>query len=190
MNLNPLFWVNELKEIGRGMKTAGPITGILWCITCFHSPHLLCAFCLYPLCYSLIILLGVRGDLPNCANGLTLRIAQILPVLVLSLAVLSHLALCQLIQLFDFPPFFSLVHSAYFALSLYFIISSGESNVGGPELIQGVDVCQRGADMTSSNKMLGVSFLSVPEDHTIADLLIRYQTLRNRRILKGFSNEM
>lgn len=71
MNLNPLFWVNELKEIGRGMKTAGPITGILWCITHFHSPQLLCTFCLYPLCYSLIILLGVRGELLNCANGLT-----------------------------------------------------------------------------------------------------------------------
>lgn len=105
-----------------------------------------------------------------------LRIAQILPVLVLSLAVLSHLALYQLIQLFDFPPFLSLVHSAYFALPLYFIISPVESNIGGPELIEGVDVYQRAAEMTSSNKMLGVSFLSVSEDHTIADLLIRYQT--------------
>lgn len=51
-----------------------------------------------------------------------------------------------------------------------------ESNIGGPELIEGVDVYQRAAEMTSSNKMLGVSFLSVSEDHTIADLLIRYQT--------------
>lgn len=34
MNLNPLFWVNELKEIGQRMKATGPIMNILWCITC------------------------------------------------------------------------------------------------------------------------------------------------------------
>lgn len=77
MNLNPLFWVNELKEIGQRMKATGPINGILWCITLArHSTRPLCAFCLYPLCYSLIILSGVRVRVANCADRLSLRMAK------------------------------------------------------------------------------------------------------------------
>ncbi len=77
MNLNPLFWVNELKEIGQRMKATGPINGILWCITLArHSTRPLCAFCLYPLCYSLIILSGVRVRVANCADRLSLRMAE------------------------------------------------------------------------------------------------------------------
>lgn len=77
MNLNPLFWVNELKEIGQGMKAAGPINSILWCITLArHSSRPLRAFCLYPLCYSLIILSGVRVRVANCADRLSLRMAK------------------------------------------------------------------------------------------------------------------
>lgn len=77
MNLNPLFWVNELKEIGQGMKATGPINSILWCITlAHHSGRLLCAFCLYPLCYSLIILSRVRVRVDNCAERLSLRMAK------------------------------------------------------------------------------------------------------------------
>ncbi len=77
MNLNPLFWVNELKEIGQRMKATGPINGILWCITLArHSTRPLCAFCLYPLCYSLIILSGVRVRVANCADSLSLRMAK------------------------------------------------------------------------------------------------------------------
>lgn len=77
MNLNPLFWVNELKEIGQRMKATGPINGILWCITlAHHSTRPLCAFCLYPLCYSLIILSRVRVRLANCADCLSLRMAK------------------------------------------------------------------------------------------------------------------
>lgn len=45
MNLNPLFWVNELKEIGQRMKATGPINSILWCITLpHHSSRPLRAF--------------------------------------------------------------------------------------------------------------------------------------------------
>lgn len=77
MNLNPLFWVNELKEIGQRMKAAGPINSILWCITLpHHSSTPLLAFCLYPLCYSLIILSGVRVRVANCAEHLSLRMAK------------------------------------------------------------------------------------------------------------------
>lgn len=77
MNLNPLFWVNELKEIGQRMKATGPINSILWCITlAHHSTRPLCAFCLYPLCYSLIILSGVRVRVANCADCLSLRMAK------------------------------------------------------------------------------------------------------------------
>lgn len=77
MNLNPLFWVNELKEIGQGMKATGPINSILWCITLArHSSRPLRAFCLYPLCYSLIILSGVRVRVANCADRLSLRMAK------------------------------------------------------------------------------------------------------------------
>lgn len=77
MNLNPLFWVNELKEIGQRMKATGPINSILWCITLpHHSSRPLCTFCLYPLCYSLIILSGVRVHVANCAQRLSLRMAK------------------------------------------------------------------------------------------------------------------
>lgn len=77
MNLNPLFWVNELKEIGQRMKATGPINSILWCITLpHHSSRPLRAFCLYPLCYSLIILSGVRVRAANCAERLSLRMAK------------------------------------------------------------------------------------------------------------------
>lgn len=77
MNLNPLFWVNELKEIGQRMKAAGPINSILWCITpAHHSSRPLCAFCLYPLCYSLIILSRVRVRVANCADRPSLRMAK------------------------------------------------------------------------------------------------------------------
>lgn len=80
MNLNPLFWVNELKEIGQRMKAAGPINSILWCITrAHHSSRPLCAFCLYPLCYSLIILSRVRVRVANCADHPSLRMAKDLP---------------------------------------------------------------------------------------------------------------
>lgn len=77
MNLNPLFWVNELKEMGQGMKATGPITNPLWCLippslgrfgtflTVFH--------------FSLIIFLGVRGQPANCANWQALRMPTILP---------------------------------------------------------------------------------------------------------------
>lgn len=77
MNLNPLFWVNELKEIGQRMKATGPINSILWCLTLpQHSSRPLRAFCLYPLCYSLIILSGVRVHVANCAERLFLRMAR------------------------------------------------------------------------------------------------------------------
>lgn len=182
MNLNPLFWVNELKEIGRGMKTAGPITDILWCTACFRSPKLLCAFCLYPFCYLLIILLGVRGELPNCANGLTLSENSDSP----TTSALSCCAQPPCIMPINPTLWFlsislPLVHSAYFALPLYFIISPVQNNIQGLELIEGVDVYQTGADMTSSNKMLKVSFFSkMTEDCNIADLFIRDQALRKQ----------
>lgn len=77
MNLNPLFWVNELKEIGQRMKATGPINSILWCITLpHHSSRPLRAFCLYPLCYSLIILSRVRVRVANCTECLSLRMAK------------------------------------------------------------------------------------------------------------------
>lgn len=115
MNLNPLFWVNELKEIGQRMKATGPINSILWCITLpHHSSRPLRAFCLYPLCYSLIILSGVRVHVANCAERLSLwgwqkdsPDADTVP---------SHLELHQLLQFFDFffltlVPSFPVMHT-------------------------------------------------------------------------------
>lgn len=100
MNLNPLFWVNELKEMGQGMKATGPITATLWCIILPHSLKWLCTFCLHPL-FFINYSVGVRVRAANCADGPALRMAAILQKLTPSLAVLRYFALCQLIQFFD-----------------------------------------------------------------------------------------
>lgn len=121
MNLNPLFWVNELKEMGEGMKAAGPITtlfDVLFSLTQSNGS----AHFVFILCFSLIIVLGVRVRTANCAdfeNG-----SDSPKKLTLSLAVLSHLALCQLIQFFDFFfGFLSLFKLSNLCLLLWGVIS-------------------------------------------------------------------
>lgn len=92
MNLNPLFWVNELKEIGQSMKATGPIMSILWCITCQHPPYHFVSLS-WSLGYSLIIPEGLKF---RELIAQTVLLGRDSLSLTLSPTVPSHLALCQL----------------------------------------------------------------------------------------------
>lgn len=59
MNMNPLFWINELKEISKEWKPQGQLwafSDVLYAST----QHITLCLCLDPLCYSLIILEGLK----------------------------------------------------------------------------------------------------------------------------------